>query len=354
MMEIIPGIYQVRLPLPFTPLGEAPMGQVVSQTNIYLIRGNAGWLQVDAGWNAPETFEAYKKGIREIGINLEDISDIIITHAHLDHFGLAGRLKGLSGAKLALHEREKYFIEPGDKTFEHVAHEMKEWLYQNGTPEDDIPGAHKIPKGPIRFISPILPDLVFFSGDIGDPDIFLSGDERIDTGPFDFEVVWTPGHSPGHICLYERQKKVLISGDHILAEITPEIGFSPFSTNSSNPLGDYIDSLKDLRGLDVGLVLPSHGDCFTNVQGRIDELIQHHATRKEAILQVLGNRSATAYEIASQLPWMPQKGGVPWAELDHLNRRMALMETLAHLKILKQEKKVDASYKDGREFYVAA
>jgi glyoxylase-like metal-dependent hydrolase (beta-lactamase superfamily II) len=102
------------------------MGQVVSQTNIYLIRGNAGWLQVDAGWNAPETFEVYKKGIREIGINPEDILEIIITHAHLDHFGLAGKLKRLSGAQLALHERERYFIEPGDKTFEHVAREMKE------------------------------------------------------------------------------------------------------------------------------------------------------------------------------------------------------------------------------------
>jgi glyoxylase-like metal-dependent hydrolase (beta-lactamase superfamily II) len=352
-MEIIPGIYQVRLPLPFTPVGEAPMGQVVGQINIYLIRGNDGWLQVDAGWNAPETFEAYKEGMREIGINLEDISEIVITHAHLDHFGLAGRLKGLSGAKLALHEQERYFIAPGDKTFEQVAREMKEWLYQNGTPEDDIPGSHRIPKGPMKFISPVLPDLVFFSGDIGVPDIFFSGGERINTGPFDFEVVWTPGHSPGHICLYERAKKVLISGDHILADITPEIGFSPFA-NNSNPLGNYIDSLKDLRGLAVERVLPSHGDCFTDFQRRIDELILHHEKRKEAILQVLGDRPATAYEIASQLPWMPQKGGVPWIELDHLNRRMALMETLAHLKILEQEKKVDKSYRDGREFYFAA
>jgi glyoxylase-like metal-dependent hydrolase (beta-lactamase superfamily II) len=353
-MEVIPGIYQVRLPLPFTPIGEAPMGQVVSQTNIYLIRGNAGWLQVDAGWNAPETFEAYKEGIREIGINLEDISEIIITHAHLDHFGLAGKIKGLSGAQLALHEKERYFIEPGDKTFEQIAREMKEWLYQNGTPEDNIPGSQRIPKGPIKFISPILPDLVFFRGDIGDPDIFFSGGERINTGPFDFEVLWTPGHSPGHICLYERQKKVLISGDHILAEITPEIGFSPFSSSSSDPLGDYIDSLKDLRGLDVERVLPAHGDCFSHLQGRIDELIQHHENRKETILQFLGNKPATAYEIASKLPWMPQKGGVSWAELDHLNRRMALMETLAHLKILEKEKKVDTSYRDGREFYSAA
>jgi glyoxylase-like metal-dependent hydrolase (beta-lactamase superfamily II) len=206
----------------------------------------------------------------------------------------------------------------------------------------------------MKFISPILPDLVFFSGDIGDPDIFLSGGERINTGHFDFEIVWTPGHSPGHICLYERQQKVLISGDHILAEITPEIGFSPFSTNSSNPLGDYIDSLKDLRGLDVEHVLPSHGDCFTHFQRRIDELIQHHENRKETILQVLGKKPATAYVIASQLPWMPQKGGIPWTELDHLNRRMALMETLAHLKILEKEKKVDTNYRDGREFYCAA
>lgn len=90
---------------------------------------------------AQETLEAYKEGIKAIGINFEDISEIVITHVHLDHFGLAGKLKELSGAKLALHESERYFIELGRKNFEQVAHEMKEWLYQNGTPEENIPRA---------------------------------------------------------------------------------------------------------------------------------------------------------------------------------------------------------------------
>lgn len=348
-MEIIPGIYQLQLPLPFTPFGDMALGETVAQTNVYLIRGSTGWLLVDSGWNDSKTVEIFEKGLKEIGINFKDISQIVITHSHLDHFGLAGKLKELSGAKLSLHQRERRFIEPRGVEGEKILQGMREWLYKNGTPEDETVKLQRLPKGKMNFISPVFPDAVSFSGKLGSPDIFFSGGERINTDFFNFEVLWTPGHSPGHICLYERAKKILISGDHILSEITPEIGFNPFS--SMNPLADYIKSLKSLRKLEVELILPGHEDYFVNLQKRIDELIQHHQERKETILEILKNRPEVAYKIAMKIPWMPEKGGIPWEKLDHWNHRMALMEALAHLNLLKEEGKVEKIYKDDFEFY---
>ena len=351
-MEIIPGIYQLQLPLPFTPLGDMALGENLAETNVYLVRGSTGWLLVDSGWNNPKTLEILEKGLKEIGISFKDISQIVITHSHLDHFGLAGKLKELSGAKLSLHQGERRFIEPRGVEAAKILQVMKEWLDRNGTPEDETAKLQRLPKGEMNFISPVFPDAVSFSGKLGSPDIFLSGGERINTGFFSFEVLWTPGHSPGHICLYERAKKILISGDHVLSRITPEIGFNPFS--SLNPLGDYIKSLNSLRKLEVELVLPGHEDYFVNLQKRIDELIQHHQERKEAALEVLKNRPEVAYKIAMKIPWMPEKGGTPWEELDHWGHRMALMETLAHLKLLEEEGKVKKIYKDDFEFYSIA
>ncbi|MBW2340746.1 MAG: MBL fold metallo-hydrolase [Deltaproteobacteria bacterium] len=325
------------------------LGETLAQTNVYLIRGGMGWLLVDSGWNDSKTIEVFEKGLKEIGINFKDISQIVITHSHLDHFGLAGRLKELSGAKLYLHQKERRFVEPRGIEAANILEVMKKWLYKNGTPEDETARLQRLPKREMNFISPVFPDAVSFSGKLGSPDIFFSGGERISTDFFNFEVLWTPGHSPGHICLYERAKKILISGDHVLSRITPEIGLNPFS--SLNPLDDYIKSLKNLRELEVELVLPGHEDYFDNLQKRIAELVQHHQERKEAVLEILKNGPEVAYEIAMKIPWMPQKGGIPWEKLDPWGHRMALMETLAHLNLLKKEGKVKKTLKGDFEFY---
>jgi glyoxylase-like metal-dependent hydrolase (beta-lactamase superfamily II) len=349
-MEIIPGVYQLRFPLPLIPLEDFFLGQTLGQSNVYLIEGNAGWLLVDTGgWEASKVIDPFKKGLKTIGITFKDISEIVVTHVHVDHFGLSGKLKELSGANLCLHRMERCFIEPGDITREQVVKKMRQWLYKNGSPENEGLIVQKAPQGPMKFITPMFPDALFFSGEIGFPDIFFSGGERISTGLFNFEVIWTPGHSPGHICLYERAKKVLISGDHILSHITPVIAFNPFSR--SNPLGDYIGSLNSLKRLDVELVLPGHGDCFVHFHRRIDELIQHHEERKKIILELLKDGPKIAYEIASEITWMPEKGGVSWDKLDPWSHRLALMETLAHLKDLEEEGKVKKINKANLDFY---
>ena len=316
-MEIVPGIHQLKLPIPFSLSEE--VGKIVAETNVYLIEGDTGWLLVDTGWDDPRTFKVFEEEIKRIGIDFQDISQIVVTHFHYDHLGLAGKLRQLSGAKVALHQKESRFIELRDIPKEQRVKVMKDWLSKNGFPENEIP------------------DYVF-SMEMESPDIYFFGGEKISTGLFDFEVMWTPGHSPGHICLYERAKRLLLSGDHLIAEITPDISALPLLV--SNPLKDYLNSLRDLRKLDVELVLPGHGNHFDYFKRRIDEIIQHHQKRKGVILDILKDGPLVAYEIASRVPWIPQQGGIPWQSLDFFNRQMALMETLAHLEFLEEEEKI--------------
>ena len=316
-MEIVPGIHLLRLPIPFSISEE--IGKIVAESNVYLIEGNKGWLLVDTGWDDPKTFEVFEDEIKKIGISFQDISQIIVTHFHYDHLGLAGKLRQVSGATVALHQKESRFIELRDIPKEHKVKVMKDWLTKNGFPVNEIP------------------DYVF-SMEMESPDIYFSGGEKISTGLFNFEVIWTPGHSPGHICLYERAKRLLLSGDHLIAEITPDISALPLLV--SNPLKDYLNSLRDLKKLDVELVLPGHGNHFDYFERRIDEIIEHHRERKEIIIDILNDGPLVAYEIASRVPWIPQQGGILWQELDPFNRQMAVMETLAHLGFLEEEERI--------------
>lgn len=131
----------------------------------------------------------------------------------------------------------------------------------------------------------------------------------------------------------------------MLEEITPEVGTSPLQYD--NPLADYLSCLKNLRELEVDLVLPAHGSTFTHFQRRTDELIEHHQTRKANILEILRNGTMNAYEIAARMHWIPQAGGIAWDKLDALNRRLALLETWAHLRLLQEEGKVTTLTRNG-------
>lgn len=165
-------------------------------------------------------------------------------------------------------------------------------------------------------------------------------------------MLWTPGHAPGHICLYEPVEKVLICGDHILPGITPNIGLHPHS--SGNPLGDYLNSLDELSRLEIKLALPGHEEPFTNVKTRIAELIQHHQDRNTEILATIKTEAKSAYQVAREITWMADLGGVPWQELHSWDRRLAVMETLAHLEAMKIEGKIDKSSGDSVIYYQQA
>ena len=327
-MEIVPGIHQAQIPLEGNPLG---------YVNTYLIAGDEGWTLIDTGWNDQVSFEAFERQLKDIGADFKDINLIIITHIHPDHFGLAGRLKQLSGATLAIHRLEKAAIDSRYLWTDLLLEQMGEWLRTNGVPASDIPTLQRASMGVLSLVASGIPDQSLFGG------------ETISTGLFDLRVLWTPGHSAGHVCLYEPSRKILFAGDHILSETTPNISLHVQS--GANPLGDYIESLSMLRSLDVDLALPAHEFKITNLQKRIDEILRHHDERTKEILKTLATEPKTAYQIASEIPWM--EGHAVWSELDAIDKRAAVTETLAHLEALRIENKVEKITETDFVFYKA-
>lgn len=318
MIEVTPGIYQLPLPM---------INPSSGHVNTYLVQGDNEYLLIDTGWNTEEAFDSLKKQLAENDIKFKDIRQIVVTHVHPDHYGLAGRLKQLSGATLAMHHIEKGFIESRYVTMGNLLLQTEKWLHINGVPPDELPKLQMASVEMAKFVAPTLPDITLYGG------------ETISSGTFNFHVLWTPGHSPGHISLYEPSRKVLISGDHILPNITPIIGLHPQS--NPNPLSDYLNSLEQVKELKVELVLPGHEHPFTGLKQRAQQIIRHHKQRNLEILRVLNTTPKTTYQIATEMTWQSDINGVRWQELNSLDKRLAVLEILAHLEAMRAIGKLD-------------
>jgi len=321
-MEIIPGIHQLQIPIPDNPLGHL---------NAYLIEGKNGWLMVDTGWDTPDAFSSLEAGLKSLGLVLSDISRIVITHVHPDHFGLAGKIKHLSPrTELLTHRWEAELIESRYIKVSELQDKMAVMLRRYGVPKTELSKLSSASMPALQFVTVALPDGVLYGGEI------------IRVGEFDLEIIWTPGHSPGHVCLFEPKNRILFSGDHILPSITPNISYHVQS--GDNPLGDYIGALRKLRNLPVDKVLPAHEHVFTDLKGRIDEIIDHHAKRELEIQKVIDGGPLNAYEVSSRIAW--NVSGLAWEQFLPLQKRFAVMETIAHLEFMRWEGKVEKVSKD--------
>jgi glyoxylase-like metal-dependent hydrolase (beta-lactamase superfamily II) len=328
LKEIIPGIYQIQVPIPNNPL---------EYTNTYLIRENNECLLIDAGSDNEKALDSFAKQLAETGTKFKDIKQIIVTHLHRDHYGLAGKLQQLSQAKIALHHRGKELIILQNTDMRKLLNHIRQWQLVNGVPAREFPEFNEETLRNIDFVP------------LASPDIILHGGETISAGVFNFQVLWTPGHSPGHICLYEPEQKILFSGDHILPIITPNVSLQP--QHGDNPLGDFLSSLDRVKQLEVKLILPAHEHIFTDLPTRIEELFQHHRQRKADILATIKAKAKTAYQISLEIIWMPELGGVRGQDLAPLDRRMAVLETLAHLESMRADGEVDKFSQNGIIYY---
>src|SRR5256714_1862468 len=138
-----------------------------------------------------------------------------------------------------------------------------------------------------------------------EPSVQLDGAEVIEMGRHSLRVEWTPGHSPGHVCLYAEGEGLLFAGDHILPELSPNIGLHPQST--PDPLHDYLDGLRRMAAHKPKLVLPAHGRPFSDAPRRVDALVSHHERRLDQVVEILGRSNAekTAWQVALDL-WGPR------------------------------------------------
>ncbi len=328
MIEVTPGIYRMPLPLPVPTL---------SHVNTYLVKGDGGHLLIDTGWNTTESFDSLKEQLAELGVSGKEISRIVVTHAHPDHYGQAGKLKSLFGATLYFHHLEKDFIDTRYVSMEELIQELGRWLERNGVPPERLAELTQASLPLLQFVTPAMPDVTLYGGEV------------ISIGDFSFNVLPTPGHAPGHICLYEPDKKILFSGDHILPTITPHVGLHPQS--SSNPLGAYLDSLNRLKELQVNLVLPGHEQPFTEFRERVEDITHHHHLRNAEILAALDSKAKTAFELSTEITWLHDVNGVGWYKLSSWDKRMAILETLAHLEAMRAKGELDKFSQEGILYY---
>lgn len=329
MNEIIPGIYRMQIPIHNNPLGF---------TNTYLIRGNDGYLLIDAGWNSREGFETMQSQLKELSLTFTDIRKIVVTHSHGDHYGLVPAIKERTDAEVILHRCEKDMLLNRFAGIQQTMFDIEGLFRKHGAPDSDTPVHRPPPFVRKGMIEPLVPETT------------LEGGEIISTGEFNLLVIWTPGHSPGHICLYEEKNKLLFGGDHVLPGITPNISLVPH--NGENPLGDFVKSLDILGLLDVEMVLPAHEEPYPDLKKRIREIKSHHQNRNNEILASLHNGPRTAYRISSAITWVPTAGGIKFTDLAPMDRRMALLETLSHLKAMETDKEL-ISYEENETTWYA-
>ena len=309
LKEVATGVYELRLPIPFED----------GLVNVFLFTDGTEADLLDCGMNAEESVAFIHAATRQVGARR--LRTLMVTHIHPDHYGAAGVLAGGPGlADLYIHRLEVPLVHPRYVELERLVDEVHRYLLVNGVP----PGEAEVLSNSQRALSQVVKT--------AEPSVQLDGAETVVMGRRRLRVEWTPGHSPGHICLWEATDGLLFAGDHILPDLSPNIGLHPQST--PDPLHEYLEGLRRMAALQPRRVLPAHGRPFSDATGRVDALVSHHQRRLDQILELVGTNEKSAWQVALDL----------WGRRDNLyEKRLALQEGLAHLQALAVEGKVSKS-----------
>ncbi|KRA25258.1 hypothetical protein ASD65_13130 [Microbacterium sp. Root61] len=303
--EVRPGLWAIALPAGGNP---------IAYTIDYVFITDDGIALVDTGWATEASATALAKELAAIGYSITDISAILITHMHPDHFGLVPRiLRANPDCRLFMHDADLRLVDGrSDALRQRTTPRWQELMVSVGAP-----GSYEITTR--AMVTNRVDD------DIASQVVTLAPDQVITLGSWSIRALWTPGHTPGHLCFLVEDHALLISGDHILPTITPQV--TQLSDPADDILGNYLSSLRALRSLDVVEVLPAHQYRFTGLVERIDELLAHHE-RRFALLENAAARSPglTCYDLAHALDWRD-----PLVRMPTDQARMAVKETLAHL-----------------------
>ncbi|MGH2729393.1 MAG: MBL fold metallo-hydrolase, partial [Actinomycetota bacterium] len=296
------GVFRLVLPLPFPGL---------HRVNAYLLADDAGATLVDCGIHdpAPERDHGWADladALAACDVTPGDVARLVVTHPHIDHYGMAGTVLARTGCEFWMHglaqpELEMY------RDPEASARRLHAMLADHGVSEEELDELTA------------FEDWRPFVSEVVDASKWLRGGETFSAGGRTWGIVHTPGHSAGHICLWSEQGRLLISGDHLLPTITPHIDFR---RGDEDPLGEFLESLEKIEELAPELVLPGHGRPFEDGAARARVIIRHHDRRLGSILQVIRKEPRTASEITDE---------IFGTTLLHFQRRLALGEALAHL-----------------------
>lgn len=324
---VAPGVHRIPLPLPDAGL---------RAVNTYVIENDGGVVLIDPGQVMPETTERLREGLGALGYRFEDVRMCLITHMHRDHYSNAIALRQLVGCRVGVGEAERPAVEAvRDPEYGRLERQVRMlplcdagWLADGVA---DVNADDGVPPG------------------IWEPaDDWLVDGATIRLASRTLRVIQTPGHTVGHVVYLDADAGLLFTGDHVLPHITPSIGFEPVP--AEHPLGDFLSSLRMLRGIPDARLLPAHGPVTSSVHQRVDELLVHHAQRLELTAEQVFVGSTTVYAIAEGMTWTRRRRKLD--ELDPHNRMLAVLETKAHLDLLAANERIERRVVDGHFRYV--
>lgn len=300
----------VRIPLPL-PLPE------LRSVNCYLVRGPDGHTLIDPGWVWPQTTEALEDGLRAVGLALDDVARVLVTHSHWDHYSQAYRWKLERGTTVLLGHGERHSIRAWQE-LDGAFPRQAELLQRAGDPDR----AAELAARPI-------PETERHT-DFGPPTAYLHGGEELPETDHALRVIATPGHTRGHLVFQDVVDDLVFTGDHVLPRITPSIAYERDPDRLA--LRSYLDSLRLLADRPDTTMLPAHGAVGRSVHERVVELLAHHDERLATVSGLVHDGAETAHDVAAGMTWT--RHGRRLAELGEDHAWTAVLEAAAHLDLL--------------------
>jgi glyoxylase-like metal-dependent hydrolase (beta-lactamase superfamily II) len=321
-IEIAKNIFLIKIPLPNNPL---------RNLNSYFIKGNERNLLIDTGFNSPICYEAMTEGLKKLNVDM-NLTDIFLTHLHSDHTGLCTRIAS-DNSKIYLSSIDAKYISTfyGEKYKNFLRNRFHSLGFSISEFEQNIIDNHAIKFAP--------PENAKYS-EFEDACTFDLGNRVL-------KAVHTPGHTIGHMCLYDETDEILFSGDHVIFNISPNI---TAWDGVDDALGLYLESLKKTAKLKVKTTLSAHRDPIGSLSDRISELLSHHKKRlEEAYSIILNNKEMTAYDAASKMTWSIR--AKDWNDFPITQKWFAVGEGKSHLDHLVAKNMLAVKEKEGKEYY---
>jgi glyoxylase-like metal-dependent hydrolase (beta-lactamase superfamily II) len=304
--RVLPGLWRLRLPLPWPGV---PHG------NAWAIAAGSGIVLVDCGYHGPGTLAQLERALAMVNLRLEQVRLLVITHAHTDHWGEAATVVQRAGCEMWMHPDSAHGRDRLDDPEAAVSRRL-EVARQSGVSANAITTyaehAKEMPTG--------------LAGAV-DPDRALVDGVQIETDLGVWTAYETPGHAPSHVCLYQPERRVLISGDHVLGRISLyyDYGYTP------DPVGEFLSSLDRVDALGARLALSGHGKPFVDVRGHIEGNRTLVAERLEATLAAVRGDPRTVVQL------VPEIYGT---ELSFENATWLITQTMSYLTHLRRAGRV--------------
>ncbi len=307
-----PEIYRIDIPL---------TGNALKNLNCYVLKSGDTSVVIDTGFNRRECKEALDAGLKELGISM-DHTNLLITHLHSDHMGLAPGFAG-EDSHIYMGKKEYEFYKKGRNHA--FRRDMDVVFRMEGFPENELAEAAKSNR------------VLVYDADAEFEVNTVEDGDQLTFGELTFTVLEMPGHTPGHICYYLENEKIMFLGDHILFDITPNITIWPGVKDS---LSTYLTNLHRLLTYDIEVAYPSHrGMDYKTLNERVREITEHHSQRLAEIMEVIRkNPGCSGYEIASKLSWSLH--GETWDSAPRRQVWFAVGEAMAHIEYLIEMGKV--------------